>query len=360
MPGVGDPLRQIAPFVNGESLYWNVDGRNKKSVTIDLHQPDGQELLRRLAAEVDAVVENFRPGVLDGWNVGYPALSEVNMRLVMLSTSGFGQTGPYAGRAGYDRMGMAFGGLMHLCGYPDRPPVRPGISLADYNTAVMGAFAVMMVLYHRDALDGPGQHIDLSLYETVFRFTEILSAEYDLFGTVRERRGNLHFLGAPGDHFRTQDGRYLILTLSSDQGFRRLCVAIQREELLTEENYKTHSGRWKAIGELNAIVADWILSHPVEFICKTLEEHKLPYSLVYSIQDIFQDPHYSARESIVTVRTPRAGDIKMPAIVPKLSATPAAPIRPAPALGQHNGEVFGDLLGLSRQELDDYGARGVI
>lgn len=360
MPRLGDPLRQIAPFVNGDSLYWNVDGRNKKSVTIDLHHPDGQALLRRLAAQVDAVVENFRPGVLDGWNVGYRALSAQNEQLVMLSTSGFGQTGPYAQRAGYDRMGMAFGGLMNLCGYPDRPPVRPGVSMADYTTAVMGAFSLMMTLYHRDAMRGPGQHIDLSLYETVFRFTEILTAEYDKFGVVRERRGNLHFLGAPGDHFQTQDGRYLILTLSSDQGFRRLCAAMERADLAQDPRYRTHASRWERIGELNDVIATWIAGKPVEAVIKRLDEHKLAYSLIYNIADIVADPHYAARESIASVHTPRAGDVKMPAVVPKLSRTPPGPIQPAPALGEHNREVFIGLVGLTSEEFADYVAREVI
>lgn len=360
MPKTGDSLRGIAPFVNGEGLYWNVDARNKRSVTIDLHHPDGQALMRRLAAKADAVVENFRPGVLDKWNVGYKELSRINEKLVMLSTSGFGQTGPYSGRAGFDRVGMAFGGLMYLCGYPDRPPVRPGVSLADYNTAVMGAFSLMMTLYHRDAMGGKGQHIDLTLYETVFRFTEILAAEHQKFGVVRERRGNLHFAAAPGDHFLTQDGRYLIMTLSTDPAFERLCTAMGREDLVASGKYDTHAKRWEHIVELNTIIADWIKGHPVEYVFSKLDEGKLAYSIVYSIADIEADPHYAARESITTVQTPRAGDVRMPGVVPKLSETAPPPIRPAPALGEHNEEVFLGMLGMERKEFDDLASRGII
>lgn len=360
MPKQGDPLRHIGPAVNGDGLYWNVDGRNKKSVTIDLHRPEGQELVRQLAAKVDAVVENFRPGALDAWNLGYGALSAVNSRLVMLSTSGFGQTGPYAGRASYDRIGLAFGGLMNLCGYPDRAPVRLGVSMADYTTATVGAFSLMVALYHRDAMGGPGQHIDLSLYETVYRFTEILTTEYDKFGTIRQRQGNLYFMGAPGDHFQTDDGRFLILTVSHDQGFRRLCAAMAREDLALDPRYDTHAKRWEHVRDLNAIVGAWIKQNSVQMVTSTLEEHKLPYSLVYSVADIVADPHYAARDSIATVHTPRAGAVKMPAVIPKLSRTPAGAIRPAPALGEHNKEVLVEMLGLTQAQFDELAERHVI
>src|ERR1017187_8683422 len=248
-PECGDTIRELGPYLEGESLWWNVDGRNKKSVTIDLRQEKGQALLRRLVAKADALVENFRPGALEKWNSGYEQLAAVYPGLVMLSVSGFGQTGPFAKRSGYDRIGLAFSGIMAITGYPDRPPVRIGTSMADYMTATLGAFAVMMALYNRDANGGPGQQIDLALYESMFRFTESMTLAYDRLGIVRERTGNVHYGAAPGNNYETIDGRYLTLTISGDTLFKRLCHAMARPELAEVPAYATHKQRWEHIGE---------------------------------------------------------------------------------------------------------------
>jgi crotonobetainyl-CoA:carnitine CoA-transferase CaiB-like acyl-CoA transferase len=359
-PGCGDTMRGLGPYVDGESLYWNVDSRNKKSITIDLRQKAGQELLKKLIAKADAVVENFRPGTLEKWNLGYEELAAINPSLVMLSISGFGQTGPYAQRAAYDRMALAFSGVMGLTGYPDRAPVRAGISIADYTTATLGAFSVMMALYHRDALGGTGQNIDLALYESMFRFTEVLTSSYDKLGVVRERRGNVHFAAAPGEHFQTSDKRYLILTVSSDGLYKRLCTAMCRDDLASDPRYATHELRFGQIAELNAIVAEWVKHTDVAIVTAKLEEQGIPFALTMSIADIFKDPQYAARENIVSVAHPRLGTLKMQGVVPKLSKTPAAAIKAAPDIGQHNREIFCGLLGMQDAELDRLAAQGVI
>lgn len=360
VPARGDTVRDIGPFVDGECLYWQVEARNKKSITLNLREKEGQALLCRLAEQADAVVENFRPGTLEKWGCGYDVLRQHNPGLIMLRVSGFGQTGPYRERAGYDRIGLAFGGLMGITGYPDRPPVRSGTSTADYQTAILGAFALMMALYHRDAMGGQGQEIDLSMYESIIRFTEVLVPEYDRLGVVRERRGNKHFAAAPGEHFRTQDGRYLILTCSADAGFQRLCEAMDRPDLAADPRYATHLGRWQHVDELNAIVADWIEREPVDELCRKLDEARLAYSFIYTIDDIMKDPHYAARESIATVDHPRIGPVRMAGVFPRFSGVAPKPIEPAPALGEHNDEVYGTMLGLDETERRELARRGII
>ena len=278
----------------------------------------------------------------------------------MLSVSGFGQTGPYAARAGYDRIGLAFSGVMGLTGYADRPPVRVGVSIADYSTAVLGAFSLMMALYHRDATGGPGQQIDLALYESMFRLTESLTAAYDQLGMVRRRNGNMHFGAAPGNTFETGDGRYLILTISGNTLFTRFCQAIGRPELAQAPEYATHDLRWQSLETLNRIAGDWIKSHDVDAITQAFEAHGIPFSVVLSIDEIVTHPHYLARENIVTVEHPKLGPLKMQGVIPKLSRTPGGPIAAAPEVGQHNQEIYQGLLGLNDSELAGLAAERVI
>ena len=353
LPGDGDALRHIGPFFEGESLHWNADARNKKSVTIDMRSPRGQALVRELARQADVVLENFRPGTMARWGLDYEALRAVNPRLIMLSISGFGQTGPYAPRAAYDRIAQAFGGLLYITGFPDRPPAKIGVSMADYQAALFGAFAVMMAAYHRDARGGTGQHIDLALYEVVLRFTDSLAPAYDKLGAVRERQGNVGRAGAPGDHFETADGRYLVLTISNTPMFARLCQAMGRAELAEDPRYATHDLRWQHVQELNAIVAAWVRGRPRAEITAALDAAALAYSIVYSIADIFEDPHIQARGNLETIPHPRLGDIKVPGVGPKLSATPAGPLRAAPTLGEHTDEVLRSWAGLSGPDIEE-------
>lgn len=360
VPRRGDTVRDLGPFVDGKCLYWSVENRNKKSITLDLRQPEGRELLLKLVEQADAVVENFRPGTLEKWGLGWEEMKARNPKLVLLRISGFGQTGPYRERAGYDRIALAFGGLMGITGFPDRPPVRIGTSIADYQSAILGAFALMMAIYHRDARGGEGQEIDLAMYEAIIRFTEVLVPAYDRLGTVRERRGNKHFAAAPGEHFRTRDGRYIILTVSADAGFQRLAQAMGRDDWLADPRFATHEGRWQHVDELNAALAAWIEQQPVDALCARLDAAKLAYSFIYSIEDIMKDPHYQARGSIVAVPDPKIGPVRMAGVVPKFPGRPEKPIEPAPDLGQHNEEVYAGMLGLSIEQMADLAEKGVL
>jgi crotonobetainyl-CoA:carnitine CoA-transferase CaiB-like acyl-CoA transferase len=358
-PRAGDPMRHIGPFVEGESLWWNVEARNKKSVTLDLKQPAGRGLLLQLVAQADAVVENFRPGAMARLGLAYEDLKQVNPRIVLLSISGFGQTGPYAARAGYDRIAQAFGGLLHISGFPDRPPVRPGVAIADYQTALFGALSLMMAIHHRDAHGGTGQHIDLALYESVYRFTDVLTTAYERLGLVRQREGNQGRAAAPGDHFPTRDGRYLVLTISHDAMFRKLCEAMGKPELANSDRYATHEMRWRNLADINRVVGEWILSQDVDALGRTLEAFGLAYSLSLSIDAIYADPHYRARGSIQTVAHPRLGALSMQGVGPKFSGSPAGALRAAPSLGEHNRDVLGRL-GVDEAALEQLARDGVI
>lgn len=360
VPKRGDTVRDLGPFVDGKCLYWSVENRNKKSITLDLRQPQGRELLLRLIEQADAVVENFRPGTLEKWGLGWEEMKARNPKLVLLRISGFGQTGPYRERAGYDRIALAFGGLMGITGYADRPPVRIGTSIADYQSAILGAFSLMMAIYHRDVHGGEGQEIDLAMYESIIRFTEVLVPAYDRLGTIRERRGNKHFAAAPGEHFRTSDGRYVILTVSADAGFQRLAQAMGRQDWLADPRFATHEKRWENVDELNAALAAWIEAQPVDRLCAILDEAKLAYSFIFTIEDIMNDPHYQARGTIASVPDAKIGPVKMAGVVPKFPGMAEKAIEPAPDLGQHNAEIYGAMLGLSAAEIDALTEQGVL
>ena len=350
-PDGGDPIRNIGPFCEGESLWWNVEGRNKKSVTLDMRRPEGQAVLRQLVKEADVLVENFRPGTMAKWNVGWDDLKEVNPSLIMVSVSGYGQTGPYATKPAFDRIALAFAGMLNITGFADRAPVRPGVAMADYQSALFGAFAAMIALFHREARGGTGQHVDVSLFESVFRFTDIMITAADKVGIKRTRRGNLHFAAAPGDHFETCDGRYIVMTISNNPLFAKLATAMGQPALAQDERFATHDARWINITEVNALVGEWIRSMPVNDVIDILEGYGLPHSLVYSVDDILADPHYAARGSIATLDHPKIGALKMPAPSPRMSGTPARTMQAAPDLGADNDEIYGGLLGMDAQAI---------
>ncbi|MBO9352673.1 CoA transferase [Bordetella petrii] len=360
VPERGDTVRDIGPYVDDVCLYWSVENRNKKSVTLDLRKPEGRDLLLKLVAHADAVVENFRPGTLEKWGLSYEAMKEHNDDLILLRISGFGQTGPYKARAGYDRIALAFGGVMGITGFPDRPPVKIGTSIADYQTAILGAFSLMMAIYHRDTHGGGGQEIDLAMYESIARFTDVLIPTYDRLGKARQRRGNTHFASAPGEHFLTSDGRYIILTISANTGFERLCQAMARSDWAADPRFQSHESRWEHVDELNKAVAEWILSKPVEEICRILDEAKLAYSFIYSVADMVDDPHYQARGTIVAVEDPRIGPVRMTGVIPKFSNVAEQAIAPAPELGDCNETIYSGLLGLSPEELKQLRIKKVI
>ena len=358
-PGVGDPIRHSGPFVGEESLYWNVEGRSKRSVTLDLRKPEGQAVLRKLVAHADVLVENFRPGTMARWGLAYDVLKQINPRLIMLSISGFGQTGPNAERPAYDRISLAYAGFLNMTGYPDRAPVRPGTALADYQSALLGAFSIMIALYERDARGGSGQQIDLSLFEAVFRFTDVMITAYDKLGIKRERSGNRHFAASPGDHYLAGDGKYVALTVAATNVFKRLCTAIGRPELADEPRFATHILRVENYDEINGIVTDWIHARPATDVIRILEANGLPHSLIFTPEDIVADAHYAARGAITTLEHPIIGTLKLPAIQPHFSNGPPPEMKPAPALGADTEAVLSELLGMPAAEIAALRSNGI-
>lgn len=360
LPGKGDGLRQFPPFYEGISLHFAVTSRNKKSITLDLRQPTGQEIFKRLVAVSDAVAENFVPGTLEGWGLGYDELRKVNPRLVMVRISGYGQTGPYRHKHGFGTTCQALSGLTYITGYPDRPPLNPPFSLADYIAGLFAAWGTMMALYHRDARGGgQGQEIDVGLYEGVFRLLEFLAPEYDKLGLVRERvpvpQG-----AAPIGTYPTQDQKWVVITVSTDPVFVRLARAMGQEALAQDPRFVTNARRVENRDAVNALVGRWAASCPLAEIMQRCDQWGVPASPVHSIADIFRDPQFQARANILEVADPALGRVKMPGVVPKLSLTPGAVAWGAPRLGQHNEEIYGQLLGLSPEEVKALQAQGVI
>jgi len=358
LPGQGDFMRTIGPFENGYSLFWAVEGRGKRSVTLDLRKPAGQALLRRLVPLADVVVENFQPGTLESWGLGYDVLSALNPGLILTRVSVYGQDGPYRDRPGLDRNGIATGGLMYITGYPDRPPVRPGIIVSDYLTGVFNAFSILSAVYERDRRaretgEPPrGQWVDLSLYESILRVMEHTLAAYDRLGVVREREGNRLRNSAPLDNWETSDGKYVCIIAAGDGLFPRLCRAMGRDDLLQEPRFRTMAQRAEHGDQINGIVAAWVKARTAREVQDVLERHEVPFGVAYSVADIFADPHIAARGDIETVDDPVIGPVRMQGVYPRFSRTPGAVARGAPRLGAHNEEVYGGLLGLTTEELE--------
>ncbi|BDG59468.1 CaiB/BaiF CoA transferase family protein [Caldinitratiruptor microaerophilus] len=352
-PGTGDPGRNMGPFAGGESLRFPSLNRNKKGITLDLRHPRGAELFRRLCATADVLVENFRPGTLERWGLGPEVLRQDNPDLIVVRISGYGQTGPDRDKAGFGTPATAFAGLTYILGYPDRPPMNPPIPLADLLAGTFAAMATLLSLYWRDARGGRGQDADISLYESVFRLLEDLPAQYSVTGTIPERRGGSPGGASPAGTYRTADGKWVVLVCSTDSTFNRLAEAIGRPDMITDPRFSTNARRVEHREEVDAIVSDWLGRRTWEEVKRTLDAAGVPVSLVYSIADIFDDPQYRARESIVTVDHPRFGRIAMPGVVPRLSATPGRVVRAAPDPGEHNRMVYRDLLGLTDGELEE-------
>lgn len=366
LPGQGDFLRTIGPFEGDYSLFWAVEGRSKRSITLDLRKPAGQALLKRLVPLADVVVENFQPGTLEAWGLGYDVLAALNPGLVLTRVSVYGQTGPYRDRPGLDRNGIALGGLLYITGYPDRPPVRPGLIVSDYLTAVFNAFAIVSALYERDRRvretgePARGQWVELSLYESILRIMEHTLAAYDRLGLVREREGNRLRNSAPLDNWETKDGKYLCIIAAGDGLFPRLCRAMEREDLLREPRFATMARRAEHGDEINAVVAAWCRERTAREIQDVLEANQVPFGVAYSVADIFADPHVAARGDIVTVPDPVVGGVRMQGVYPRFARTPGTIERGAPRLGEHNEDVYRDLLGLSAEELAALRREGVV
>jgi crotonobetainyl-CoA:carnitine CoA-transferase CaiB-like acyl-CoA transferase len=355
-PGTGDFMRGIGPFVDGYSLFWAVEGRGRRSVTIDLHHAEGQDLFRRLAATADVVVENFRPGTLESWGVGPSSCDE---RLVWVRISAYGQDGPYAGRPGLDRTGIATGGLLHLTGYPDRPPVRVGVTISDYLTGAFAAHAAVAALYGRDRLGGTGVVIDAALYGASLRVLEWTLAAYDRLGTVRAREGNRLANSAPLDNYTAADGRHVCIVAGSDANFARLCRAMERPDLLEDPRFGRLADRAANGDVINGIVAEWVAARPAAEVEAACLAHGVPVATAYTAADVFADPHVAARGDLVTVDDPVLGPVRQQAPFPRVGGPPAPPSG-APRLGEHTREVLSSSLGLDDAELDRLAASGVI
>ena len=360
-PVRGDPLRGSPRDGQAQRpLNWLIDARNKKSVTLDLRTPRGQTLLRELVVQSDVLFENFTPGTLESWGLGWQELKHTNPRLIMVRVSGYGQTGPYSKRPGYDRIALGFSGYMYPTGFPDRYPVRPAFPTADYNTATFGAYAAMLALYHRDAQGGTGQMIDLALYEPPFRITSSLVASWVRDGKNRERVGNRNPGFAPAGTFETGDGRYIQIAAGGDNTWRRLAAVMGRSELADDERYATSRERIRHADELETILAEWIRALTFEEAERMLVDADVPAGGIYRASDIAEDAHYRERESLVDMEDPEQGTIPMPGVVPKLSASPGRITSTGPSLGQHNEEIYGELLGKSTDEIDRLRKDGII
>lgn len=354
-PGRPDPMREWGRGSHaGRALWWPLQSRNKKLVTIDLRQPAGQQLLLRLVGQADALIENFRPGTMERWNLGPEQLAEANERIVMARVSGFGQTGPYAKRPGFAAVAEAMGGLRYINGYPGTTPPRMGISLGDELAGMFAAQGILAALYQRDALGGRrGQVIDVSLVESCLAMLESTFPEYDLLGDVRGPTGSRLPGVAPSNLFQSRDGKDVIIAANQDGLFTRLAVAMDQPELAQDPRYATHTARAEHHEEIEGVVAEWAARHDASEIQRVLTEAGVVCGPVYSVADIFEDPHYQAREMLVDHEDPELGTFVGPGVVPKFSATPGGVRWPGPwEVGSHNDEVFGELLGLSTAETD--------
>ena len=358
MPGRGDDLRRLGPS-EGDCSYWfAVDNRNKKLMTLDLHAAKGQDIVRRLVAHCDVVLENFRPGVLERWGLGWEALHAINPRLVMARITAFGQTGPLNQGPGYAAIASAFGGSWYVNGHADRPPARPTPVYPDYMTGLFTAFGVLAALRHRDAT-GEGQWIDAALYESAFRVMEYTTTLYGRQHVVRER-GELQHAGWPGGAFRTLDDKWIVFTAPAQHLFERLCTMIDQPDLPRDPRFASATERPKHIGVIVDLMRQWFAARPAEKALAGLTGHDIPHSPIMSMADIFADPHYRARGTIIDVPAEGMGTLPQPTVVPRLSRTPGRVTHAGARLGRHTDEILSGLLGLTDGEIATLHAEGVV
>jgi formyl-CoA transferase len=356
----GDLMRHWGETRDGVPLFWKLVGRNKRSITLDLHHEKAQAIVRRLVEHVDIVVENFRPGTLPGWGLDYERLSEVNPRLVMLSVSAFGHTGPYAPRPGFGTLAEAMSGYAYANGQPDGPPTLPSFGLADGITGLCGAYAVLTALHERDTLSGRGQHIDLAIYEPLLTVMGPYFVDYDQLGIVAERLGSRLPFAAPRNTFRSADGEWVALSCSAQSIFERACRAIGRPELIDDPRFLDNRARTTNCDAIDEIFAEWIGARTRDEAVAILTEAGAAAAPIYSVRDVFADPHFAERGTIATVPDSELGAIRMQNVVPKLNRTPGAIRHAGPRLGEHTGEILGGLLGLDDTAIDELRAEGAI
>ena len=351
-PNTGEPNHGTISYVQ--------ENRSQRGVTCNLADPRGKDLFRKLCAHADVLIENFRPGTLEKMDLAPDSLRELNPALVVTRVSGYGQTGPYRERAGFDRVALGFAGMTYQTGWDDGPPVRPGYMVADYSAGVFAAMGTMMALRARDVNGGVGQDVDVALYEAIWKQSGTHASQYQMTGQNRERSGNYWPGVVPAEQFATADGHHLIINATTQGTFERLVAAMQRSDLLTDPRFEIHRDRRKNYEAIHAIVGEWIASLTLEQAQHLLDKHGVPATKVYATSDIIADEHYAARDQIVHVPSEQHGDLAQPGIVPRLSKTPGQVKHRAPTLGEHNQEIYGGMLGVSDEELQQLSTDGVI
>jgi formyl-CoA transferase/succinyl-CoA--D-citramalate CoA-transferase len=357
-PGDGDPMRRWGVTLDGDSLWWPAIARNKRSVVLDLREERGRQLVRELASQCDVVLENFRPGTLERWGLDYATLSEDNPKLVLTHISGFGQTGPLAGQAGFGSVGEAMGGIRHTTGSPDRPPSRAGISLGDSLASVFGVIGTLSALLAARQ-GGQGQEVDVAIYEAVAALMESTMADYELGGVVRTRSGSVLPGVSPSNVYPTSDGAEVVVAANADAVFVRLCKAMGQPSLADDPRFATHGARGENMAELDALVGAWTASLPCEQVLAILDEHGVPAGRIFTAPDMLRDPQYLARGMVQRITAAQGWEVPMTGVVPTFTGTPARIRHAGPELGEHTDEVLGELLGLDAQALADLHASGV-
>lgn len=357
-PRTGDPLRKWRLLKDGTSVWWQVQSRNKRSVALDLRQAEAQEIVRKLALDADVLIENFRPGAMEGWGLGPDELLKLNPRLIMLRISGYGQTGPYRDRPGFGVVAEAMSGLRHLTGEPGRVPVRVGVSIGDTLAALHGVIGILLALQHRHA-SGKGQVVDVALYEAVFNCMESLLPEYSAFGAVRGPAGSALPGIAPSNAYACKDGGYALIAGNGDSIFKRLMTVMNRQDLGNDPALADNAGRVARVQEIDAAIGQWTAGLTVEEVLAALESAEVPAGKIYTVADIAADPHYAARGMLQKVQMDDGSELAVPGFVPKLSATPGSQRRNAPALGQDTDAVLREV-GLTESQIVALRERGVV
>jgi len=359
-PGTGDPLRTWRALHKGTALWWYILGRNKKCITVNLRAQKGQEIVRQLVPKMDVVLENFKPGTLERWGLGYEELKKINPRIIMARISGWGQTGPWSRKPGFASVAEGVGGLRYVTGYPDRPPVRPNLSLGDTLAGLHAALGILMAVYHRDLRSaGVGQMIDVAIYEAVYNMMEGIVPEYDKCGMIREREGTRLTGIVPTGTYPCNDEKYIIIGGNSDSIFKRLMCAIGHPEMAGDPRFEHNNDRVQHVEEIEEAIAAWTRKRPIEEALHVLEEAEVPVGPIYSVADMIRDPHFQARGLFETVVLDN-DTVKLPTLIPKMSETPGGTRWIGPPLGAHNREILSGMLGISEEQLKDLEAEGVI
>lgn len=358
-PHTGDPLRKWRLLHEGTSVWWASQSRNKKSVTVNLRSTEGQAIIRRLLKEVDILVENFRPGALEGWGLSEEVLKEINPELIIVRVSGYGQDGPYRDLPGFGLVGEAMGGFRYLSGEQGRPPVRVGISIGDSLSALHAVIGALMALRHREVQKGGGQVVDIALYESVFNMMESLVAEYSIFGEVRQPAGSRLPGITPSNAYLCADGKYALIAGNGDSIFKRLMSLIGRDDVANDPAFAHNDGRSAEADYIDSIISQWTIQHSLDDVLEALHENRVPAGRVYDVEDIYNDPHYKAREMLIQGELEDGSEVTLPGILPKLRKTPGSVERRAPTLGQDTEEVLGKI-GIDAKELSELRAKGVI